>query len=1031
MYSYTTYSTHISTLLINLATLHYPHLILIYIHTNPNQITPPFRHLIQIMDSQNILLQELDSINNTKSINCTISDLKNKLSSDTPHLSIIIQNIRSVHKSSNIDDLDVNISMLKQDIDVVVLTECRINPDKPLPIKPDYITYSSQKKTNQNDGVVVLIKKAIRHTVREVTLFKASCLEITTPTNTIICIYRSPSEKNPDKFINSLDNYLNAPHLKINTTLAGDININIIEGNKDKHSDLYLDMLAGHSLLPGHRFDTRLNSCLDHVFTNLDPSKTTATVAVLDTTITDHKMVLMNLYVKNITHKPRQTKTSTNYSDAHDLLKTKNITELFDILDPNILCHNLIDLITNCLHEHTITINISNNKRILKPWITSGILKCIKHRNKLQKQLRSDATNEILKITYRRYRNFCNNLIKKLKKQYERDLLNKSKNSNKTLWNCIKNITYLNKDKSVNKELINLKRTPTQSAEYINKHFNAVGRTLAENITPNINQFEKYCLSLPQQSNSIGLIEPEPAEIEAIINSLKSDSAAGWDKIPAKFIKMAKGELVPIITHLSVLCFQQGIFPRELKRSIIHPVYKSGDKDDIGNYRPISILPVLSKILEKLINNRLNAYLNSFKLLSKSQYGFRSGISTEDAILDLTKNITQNLDNKTKTLCIFLDLKKAFDTVFVPTLLRKIEKLGIRGSFLSLLTNYLKERTQRVKLSNDIFSHDENTSNYGVPQGSVLGPTLFLMYINDLTSIQLSNGKVLSYADDTALLFHGKTWQETYQLAETGLQNVIQWLNLNTLTLNTLKTNFITFSILDSSQPNPNLKIKAHFCNNNQKSCDCKNLEKVNKTKYLGIVLDKNLSWHPQLELVANRARKLIWIFKYLRDITDQQLITYIYKTLVQSILLYCLTIWGGTHKSKFISIERAQRHILKVMLRKKKRFSTYKLYSEANVLTVRQLYILQCTLKTHKTLTIDRNLLNKRTQRSVIISTKTRTSFASKQYCAQSTKIYNTVNKKKNIYTMSHQQCKRKLTSWLQSLTYQQTEDLLVSMYL
>lgn len=985
------------------------------------------------MDSQNILLQELDSISNTKSINCAISDLPNKLPQNTPNLSIVIQNIRSVHKSSNIDDLEVNISMLKHDVDIVVLTECRINPDKPLSLRPDYTTYSSLKKTNQNDGVVVFIKKTIKHTVKEITLFKASCLEITTPTSTVICIYRSPSEKNPDKFIHSLDNYLKAPHLKINTTMAGDININIMEGNKDKHSDLYLDMLASHSLLPGHRFDTRINSCLDHVFTNLDTAKIAATVAVLDTTITDHKMILINFYNKYITHKNRLTKTTTNYSDALELLKTKNFNELFDIQDPNILCHNLIDIITKCLNDNTITINISNNKRIIKPWITSGILKCIKHRNKLQRQLKLDPTNEVLKITYRRYRNFCNNLIKKLKKQYERDLLNKAKTNNKTLWNCIKNITYLSKNKSVNKELLNIKSTPHQSAEYINKHFNVVGKTLAQDITPNIHQFENYFASLPSQPNSIGIIEPEPSEIESIITNLKSDSAAGWDKIPTKFIKIAKKELVPIITHLSVLCFQQGIFPRELKRSIIHPIFKSGDKGDIGNYRPISVLPVLSKILEKLINYRLTNFLNSFNLLSKSQYGFRSGISTEDAILDLTTNLTQHLEDKNKTLCIFLDLKKAFDTVSVPILIRKIEKLGIRGLFLSLVTNYLRERTQRVKLSDHLFSPDENTLDYGVPQGSVLGPTLFLMYINDLTNIQLSNGKVFSYADDTALLFHGKTWQEAYQLAETGLQKVIQWLNLNTLSLNTSKTNYIPFSIIDSLQPKINLKITAHFCQNKDsiKSCDCQSLEKVDSTKYLGVIIDKNLSWHPQLELVASRARKLIWIFKYLRDITDLQLITYIYKTLVQSILLYCLTIWGGTHKSKFISIERAQRHILKVMLRKKKRFCTNKLYGEANVLTVRQLYILQCTLKTHKTLAFDQNIVNKRTRRSVIVSGKTRTVFASKQYSVQSIKIYNTVNKKINIYTMSYQQCKKKLTTWLKSLTYQQTEDLLISMYL
>lgn len=486
--------------------------------------------------------------------------------------------------------------------------------------------------------------------------------------------------------------------------------------------------------------------------------------------------------------------------------------------------------------------------------------------------------------------------------------------------------------------------------------------------------------------------------------------------------------MVPIITRLCILCLQQGIFPRDLKRSIIHPIYKNGNRDDINNYRPISVLPVLSKVIEKVINIRLKKFFNTFNVISNSQYGFQEGISTEDAIMDLTKSISKHLDNKEKTLCIFLDLKKAFDTVSIPILIRKLETLGIRGTFLKLLTNYLQNRSQTVKLDN-IFSSNEETSNYGVPQGSVLGPTLFLAYINDLTNIKLANGKVFSYADDTAILFHGKSWSEVFKLAEAGLDQVIQWLNLNLLSLNTTKTNYIAFSIQDSTQPNPNLTITAHYCGSNDNSahtCNCPKLERLSSTKYLGVMLDRNLSWHSQINLVSNRARKLIWIFKYLRDITDKQLITYIYTTLVQSILLYCIPIWGGTYKTKFISIERAQRVILKVMLHKKKRYSTNKLYSDANVLTVRQLYILQCILKTHKSIIIDPNKLKKRKQHSVITKLVSKTVAVSKQYSFQSIKLYNRINKLLNIYTCSYYQCKTKVAIWLKSLNYQQTEDLL-----
>ncbi|KAL0838458.1 hypothetical protein ABMA28_016590 [Loxostege sticticalis] len=480
--------------------------------------------------------------------------------------------------------------MYSHPIDIIILTECRINNSKPLPLRPNYTTHSTTTKTNQNDGVVAIVNNSIAHSVREAALYGASCLEITLPNYKIVCIYRSPSEKDASKFIHSLDTYLSLPHMKTNVILTGDINIDIKVDNKDKYCDQYLDMLASHNLLPGHRLNTRINSCLDHIICNIDSTKVDATVAVIDTSITDHKTVLLSIYDKFYSFKPQRTKTVTNYTEALLTLQTHNVADLLNLQDPKILCSSLLNLITNCLDKHTKIIKIPSNKRIIKPWITPGILKCIKNRNRLQKQLSHDATNDILKITYRRYRNYCNNLIKKLKTQYERDLLEKAKANNKTLWSTIKTITNLNKQKNKNTELITIKTNSSQSAEYVNNHFNNIGEDLANKIIQNSVHNKVYFSSLPSLPNSIGIVLSEVSEIEAIITNLKSDSAAGKDGIPTNFIKMAKNELAPIITHLSSLCFQQGVFPPQLKQSIIHPIFKSGDRGDINNYRPISVL---------------------------------------------------------------------------------------------------------------------------------------------------------------------------------------------------------------------------------------------------------------------------------------------------------------------------------------------------------------------------------------------------------------------------------------------------------
>lgn len=342
----------------------------------------------------------------------------------------------------------------------------------------------------------------------------------------------------------------------------------------------------------------------------------------------------------------------------------------------------MIHEITDSLKESTVVTNIPKNCRIMKPWITPGILRCIRHRNKLQEKARSDPSNEINLVTYRRYRNYCNKLLKKFKRDYERDLLANSAKNNKNLWRNIKNITYTNKSNNLNTELLHINENCRISANFVNNYFANIGKQLAEQINPDVNDMNTYLRNLPSQPNSFVLIHADQDEVNSILMNLKSESAPGWDNIPTTFLKYAKTEIVPIVTHLANLCFEKGIFPAPLKQSIITPVYKAGDKDDVNNYRPISVLPAISKILEKLLNSRLIAYLSKYDILSSSQFGFRQGTSTEDAVCALSSLVVRELDNHTKCMAAFLDLQKAFDTVSLPILTHKLERIGIRGPTL-------------------------------------------------------------------------------------------------------------------------------------------------------------------------------------------------------------------------------------------------------------------------------------------------------------------------------------------------------------
>lgn len=975
-------------------------------------------------------LQELDDIEIAKSMECSIEHINKIINIKQTKIHIIAQNIRSIY--ANFVDFEITLSQLKFGIDIIVFSECRLNFNKPIPLLHNYTSYHTTYKQNQNDGVVVYIRNDHQAKVIEIKLTHASCLEITTHDFKILAIYRSPSIADATDFINSLTSHLYSITTKHSIIITGDLNINIIqrepkttyERNNMQH---YLTSLSTYGILPGHTCPTREYSCLDHFMLKINRSKTSALIAILNTTVTDHQTVLLSLSNFTPPSSCPITKTVIDYENALHELKLSNIAELFLLTDPNEITNLLISKITTALTKHTKILTKSRSKRIIKPYITNGILRCIMNRNYLQKQLSSDPKNKILSITYRRYRNYCNSLIKKNKRKYEREKLARSCKNNRTLWNTINEITQFKRMKTPNTKLLDIALTPTQSVNSVNDFFVNIGSDLAGKIIAN--NFVKCPSLLPGATNSqvcsFVLLDTDPYEIEHILMNIDSNSAPGWDNIPTNFLKKSKEILVPVICHLANNCFAQGVFPGALKKSIITPVYKGGGRDDVNNYRPISVLTSISKILEKLINTRLVNYLNKYNILAKTQFGFRKSLSTEDAIATLTSLIVENLDNAQKCLAIFLDLKKAFDTVSAPILVQKLENIGIRGTPLALLQDYLNERTQRTKIGS-YMSHDVDVV-FGVPQGSVLGPTLFLIYINDLCNMDMDMGSVVSYADDTALVFSGNTWADVYKYSEVGLAKVSEWLNKNLLTLNTIKTNYISFSIRNSSQPDPEYRIKIHSCGTQcSRVCNCPTISKVDKIKYLGIMVDQNLSWNHHINLVSTRVRKLIWIFKNLRYVATKELLIKVYTALAQSVMVYCIPIWGGSSKTKLLELERAQRTLLKVIHFKKYRFPTTELYKISDVLTARKLYILNCIVKLHKANGFDPQILRKRRKDIVLPYQIVSTTFARQQYKRQSSYLYNKINKVLNIYPLNSYECKTSLSMWLKSLNYEDTERLL-----
>lgn len=327
-------------------------------------------------------------------------------------------------------------------------------------------------------------------------------------------------------------------------------------------------------------------------------------------------------------------------------------------------------------------------------------------------------------------------------------------------------------------------------------------------------------------------------EILKIINNLKDDAAAGFDGISVKTIKSIAVNIIEPLIYIYNLSISKCTFPDKLKIAVIKPLFKHGDATNINNYRPISMISNFAKILEKIIELRLVVYLEKNKLLSKNQFGFRPGLSTENALYSASNFIYNALDSSKKTMAIFLDLAKAFDTVNHNELCNILPSFGLKNNSLKWFKNYLENRKQLVQINDS--KGDEMNIQCGVPQGSVLGPILFILYINAICDLKI-NGQIVTYADDTCLLFSGDSWDEVRSIATKEFKKVINYLNHRKLSINYQKTNYINFSI--NKDENYYDKLKICFCEN-EDSCNTtlyQTIYKVSSIRYLGITFDKHL----------------------------------------------------------------------------------------------------------------------------------------------------------------------------------------------
>ena len=370
------------------------------------------------------------------------------------------------------------------------------------------------------------------------------------------------------------------------------------------------------------------------------------------------------------------------------------------------------------------------------------------------------------------------------------------------------------------------------------------------------------------------------------------------------------------------LSLSTGIVPNELKIAKVIPIFKTGNLQSFGNYRPISLLPCFSKVLERLVANRLNKFIDKHKILDTSQYGFRANYSTQMALIDLVDKITASLDKTNHTYGIFLDLSKAFDTTDHDILLNKMSKYGIRGTVFDWFKNYLFDRKQFVVWQNS-FSSLKPVS-CGVPQGSILGPILFLLYINDLPN-STNLLKFILFADDTNLFYSSKDQKEATSVINRELRSVSEWMNCNKLSVNLKKTCYMIFSNKDV--------VSSNIVFNNAL------INQVTKTTFLGVIIDNKLSWRHHCQKIHMSISRTLGILRRVRNMLPREALFSIYNALILPQLQYGILAWGNSSQLNLNKLLVVQKKSLRVINRSDYRAHALPLFVKYNTLPLHDLY--------------------------------------------------------------------------------------------
>jgi len=752
-------------------------------------------------------------------------------------------------------------------------------------------------------------------------------------------IYRPPTN-DIDTFINQIDSALNKiSQENKNIYLMGDYNLDLINKTNNNVLKFYNTMLS-YSCYPHISKPTRIDSAtisetlIDNIFSNVIHVEYLNGILYSD--ISDHLPIFVIGYnaisekitrKKNFVEKRKETQQTID-SLIFDLSK-EQWREIFSVEDANLSYQNFLHKLSYCIDKNMPLIKKRDNINIKQPWITQGLMQSILTRNRLFKiSLRKPTTEN--KDRYKRYRNRLTTLIRVSRKRYYSNKIESNQGNVKVLWQTINDL--LKSKKKVCPDVIvenGNEITDSHSiATAFNNFFVNIGPRLASTIHSNVN-FRDYLFNGTE--NSLFFIPTNENEILDIVRSFKMSKSCGYDGISVFLLKKISHCLASPLVHICNLSLSTGIFPDSLKIAKVIPIYKKDDSTQIKNYRPISLLPVISKILEKIVYKRLYSFLQENNTLICNQFGFRKGFSTDYALIQSCDKIIQALNNKEHIIGVFMDLSKAFDTMNHDILLQKLIHYGIRGTTLKWFKNYLDNRKQFVSFQS-VKSPKLNVL-CGVPQGSILGPLLFLIYINDIVKSSTLLTYVL-FADDTNIFYSHKCLNTLINTLNHELVKVSIWFKCNKLSLNLEKTCFINVCASQTNfDPVIDIVIDDIF------------IVERKSTKFLGVTLDSKLTWNDHVNNITTLISRAVGVIGKMRDLVPEKTLYTLYNALVLPYLTYCNVVWGNCNITKINIIFLLQKRALRICTHSDYLAHTNPLFYRLNTFKVCDMHLYQTAI--------------------------------------------------------------------------------------